>query len=223
MTILKAITTGNGLAHAHRVVKSEIIGDTLQTHVHMYPSAETAAANENLLWQEYPALPLSALDVSDPWGSIERALIEQAGGLLYGGTFVADAQAGDLETARARKWAEIKGERDRRDADGVEVPGIGRFDSDAESRSRVMGAALAARISVAAGHDYGFRWTLADGSTAELDAAGVIGAAFALVNHLDDTHQRASALREQIQSAADIDAVAAIHWGSTPDGAAPQL
>ena len=93
MTILKSIHTGNGLTLAHRVIKAEIIGATLQLQVHMYPSTEDAQADANLRWQEYPAVPRATLDIADATGSMERALAAQAEGLFAGATVVADALA----------------------------------------------------------------------------------------------------------------------------------
>lgn len=212
MTVLKAINTNNGMAGAHRVVKAEIQDQGLQLQVHMYLTAEDAANNQNLRWQEYPVLPLAALDVQDPWGSLERGLVEQVGGLLEGGTFVADVAADDLGTARAVKWAEIKAIRDQLECGGFDLAGVGRFDSDAESRARIVGASMAAKIARDAGQPYAINWTLADNTTVELDADAVINVGFALLAHVDGIHQRSRALYAQIQSAEDAQAVAAINW-----------
>lgn len=103
MTVLKVVNTNNGMAGAHRVVKAEIADGKLQLQVHMYLTAEDAANNQNLRWQEYPVLPLAALDVQDPWGSLERGLVAQVDGVLEGGTFVADVAADDIGTAKAVK------------------------------------------------------------------------------------------------------------------------
>lgn len=220
MTILKAITTNNGMAGAHRVVKAEILDRGLQLQVHMYLTAEDAENNQNLRWQEYPVLPLASLDVQDPWGSLERGLVEQVGGLLEGGTFVADVAAGDLGTAKAVKWAEIKAIRDQMECGGFELADVGRFDSDAESRARIVGASMAAKIARDAGQPYGINWTMADNTTVELDADAVINVGFALLAHVDGIHQRSRALYVLIQAAEDAQAVASIGWaepGTTPE------
>ena len=212
MTILKSIHTGNGLTLAHRVIKAEILGATLQLQVHMYPTAEDAQADSNLRWQEYPAVPLATLDIADATGSMERALAAQAEGLFAGATVVADALADDLETAKARKWAEIKGERDRLETAGFDMPSVGRFDSDPESRNRIVGAVMAAKIAQDAGQAYSIDWTLANNTTAELDATAMIAVGFTLLAHIDATHQRSRVLYSQIQAAESVEAVAAITW-----------
>ena len=151
MTVLKVVNTNNGMAGAHRVVKAEIADGKLQLQVHMYLTAEDAANNQNLRWQEYPVLPLAALDVQDPWGSLERGLVAQVDGVLEGGTFVADVAADDLGTAKAVKWAEIKAIRDQLECGGFDLAGVGRFDSDEESRNKIIDASLAAKIARDAG------------------------------------------------------------------------
>lgn len=212
MTILKTLSTGNGMAHAHKVVKAEILGDLLQLQVNLYSSAEDAEHDRNLRWQECPELPLVVLDTRDPWGSIERALVEQAGGLLAGGTVVSSAAGDDLENAQGRKWSEIKAERDALESGGFDLAGVGRFDSAAEGRARIVAATMAAKIARDAGQAYAIRWTLADNTTVELDADGVIDVSFALLAHTDGIHQRSRTLYAAIQGAETADAVAKIHW-----------
>ena len=216
MPILKPIPTPNGITAAHRVMKTELTGTALRLQVHMYPSLDKAE-DAHLLWQEYPELPLAALDVQDPVGSLERALAAQPDGLFAGATYVADAAVDDIETARARKWADIKAERDRLECGGFDMPGIGRFDSDADSRARIVGAVTAAKIAQDAGQPYTIAWTLADNSTADLDAAGIIAVGFALLAHIDAIHQRSRALREQIDAAQDSQVISAICWDAQPE------
>ena len=216
MPILKPIPTPNGITAAHRIVKTELTGTTLRLQVHMYPSLDQAE-DAHLLWQEYPELPLAALDVQDSVGSLERALAAQPDGLFAGATYVADAAVDDIETARARKWAEIKSARDAQECGGFDMPGIGRFDSDADSRARIVGAVTAAKIAQDAGQPYSITWTLADNSTADLDAAGIIAVGFALLAHIDAIHQRSRALREQIDAAQDSQVISAICWDAQPE------
>ncbi|WP_370681025.1 DUF4376 domain-containing protein [Comamonas sp. GB3 AK4-5] len=211
MSILKIIPTPNGLTAAHRVVKSELFGTTLRLQVHMYPSADKSE-DAHLLWQEYPELPLSVLDMQEPTDSLERALVARAGGVFAGGTVVSAAAGDDLENSQARKWTEIKAECDALESGGFDLAGVGRFDSDAESRARIVGAAMAAKIARDAGQAYAIRWTLADNTTVELDADGAIDVGFALLAHTDGIHQRSRVLYAAIQGAETADAVAAIRW-----------
>lgn len=211
MPILKPIPTPNGITAAHRIVKTELTGTTLRLQVHMYPSLDKAE-DAHLLWQEYPELPLAALDVQDPIGSLERALAAQPDGLFAGATYVADAAVDDIETARACKWAEIKGERDRLENGGFDVPGVGRFDSDADSRARIVGAVTAAKIAKDEGQPFSVEWTLADNTTVMLNAEQVISVGFAMLTHITSTHEKGRVLRAQIDAAEDVDSLNAITW-----------
>ena len=211
MPILKPIPTPNGITAAHRIVKTELTGTTLRLQVHMYPSLDQAE-DAHLLWQEYPELPLAALDVQDPVGSLERALAAQPDGLFAGATYVADAAVDDIETARARKWADIKAERDRLECGGFDMPGIGRFDSDADSRARIVGAVTAAKIAKDASQPFSVEWTLADNTAVMLDADQVISVGFAMLTHTTSTHEKGRNLRSAIVAAEDAESLDAITW-----------
>ena len=211
MPILKPIPTPNGITAAHRIVKTELTGTTLRLQVHMYPSLDKAE-DAHLLWQEYPELPLAALDVQGPVGSLERALAAQPDGLFAGATYVADAAVDDIETARARKWADIKAERDRLECGGFDMPGIGRFDSDADSRARILGAVTAAKIAQDAGQPFNVEWTLADNTAVMLDADQVISVGFAMLTHTTSTHEKGRNLRSAIVAAEDAESLDAITW-----------
>ena len=211
MPILKPIPTPNGITAAHRIVKSELTGTTLRLQAHMYPSLEQST-DAHLLWQEYPELPLAALDVQDPIGSLERALAAQPDGLFAGATYVADAAVDDIETARACKWADIKAERDRLECGGFDMPGIGRFDSDADSRARIVGAVTAAKIAQDASQPFNVEWTLADNTTVMLDADQVISVGFAMLTHSTSTHEKGRNLRSAIVAAEDAESLDAITW-----------
>ena len=211
MPILKPIPTPNGITAAHRIVKSELTGTTLRLQVHMYPSLDKAE-DAYLLWQEYLELPLAALDVQDPVGSLERALAAQPDGLFADATYVADAAVDDIETARARKWADIKAERDRLECGGFDMPGIGRFDSDADSRARIVGAVTAAKIAKDASQPFNVEWTLADNTAVMLDADQVISVGFAMLTHTTSTHEKGRNLRSAIVAAEDAESLDAITW-----------
>lgn len=211
MPLLKPIPTPNGVTAAHHIVKTELTGTNLRLHVHMYPSLEQST-DAHLLWQEYPELPLAALDVQDPVGSLERALAAQPEGLFAGATYVADAAVDDIETARARKWADIKAVRDRLENGGFDMPDVGRFDSDADSRARIVGAVTAAKIAQDAGQPFSVEWTLADNTTVMLNAEQVISVGFAMLTHITSTHEKGRVLRAQIDAAEDVDSLNAITW-----------
>jgi len=229
MPIIKTISTGNGIAGAARVelakLQRHIPGTDLsapaglEVQVHLYPTLADARAGTNLLWQLYPVLPVTAYDPADPFGSLERALID-AQGDFFGGTFAPEEVVTTLDTAKAVKWAEIKAIRDQLECGGFDLGGVGRFDSDEESRNKIIGASLAAKIARDAGQPYAIAWTLADNKVARLDADEIIGAGFAMLAHLNEIHQRSRALYVEIQAAEDAETVVSIAW--TASAAAPE-
>lgn len=221
MPISKNFMTGNGLSTFHRVAKATLKLEGLELEVRSYPD-ESKGVDAFLLWQEYPKLPITALDVNDPYGSLERALTVTEGNPFFGGTYLPEKVEGDLESLKARKWAEIKSARGAQEAAGFTVEGVGTFDSDADSRARIVGAVTAAKIAQDAGQPYTIAWTLADNSTADLDAAGIIAVGSALLAHIDAIHQRSRALREQIDAAQTLQAIAAVHWDAPTQAEAPR-
>ncbi|MDR2297837.1 MAG: DUF4376 domain-containing protein [Comamonas sp.] len=230
MPIIKTISTGNGIAGAARVelakLQRHIPGTDLsapaglEVQVHLYPTLADAHAGTNLQWQLYPALPVTAYDAADPFGSIERALIE-APGDFFGGAYAPDEVASTLDTAKACKWADMKATRDQLESGGFDLPGVGRFDSDEESRNKIIGASLAAKIARDAEQPYVIAWTLADNTVVQLDADGIIDAGFAMLAHLNAIHQRSRALYAQIQAAETLEAIAAIVWAQPTEPEQP--
>ncbi|MFD2756396.1 DUF4376 domain-containing protein [Comamonas terrae] len=222
MPIIKTISTGNGITGAARIELAKLLRHIpgtdlsapagLEVQVNLYPTLADARAGTGLLWQLYPTLPVSAYDPADPFGSLERALIDTQGGDFFGGSYAPEEVVTTLDMAKASKWAEIKAIRDQLECGGFNLAGVGRFDSDAESRARIVGAAMAGKIARDAGQPYAIHWTLADNTTVELDADGIINVGFALLAHVDGIHQRSRALYAQIQAAETPEAVAVISW-----------
>ena len=211
MPISKNFMTGNGLSTFHRVAKATLKLDGLELEVRSYPD-ESKGVDAFLLWQEYPKLPVTALDVNDPYGSLEKALTETEGSPFFGGTYLPEKVEGDLESLKARKWAEIKAARDMQESAGFTVEGIGTFDSDSESRNRITGTAIAAKIAKDAGQPFSVEWTLADNTAVMLDADQVISVGFAMLTHITSTHEKGRNLRSAIVAAEDAESLDAITW-----------
>ena len=103
-------------------------------------------------------------------------------------------------------------ERDRLENGGFDMPGIGRFDSDADSRARIVGAVTAAKIAKDASQPFNVEWTLADNTTVMLDADQVISVGFAMLTHSTSTHEKGRNLRSAIVAAEDAESLDAITW-----------
>lgn len=92
---------------------------------------------------------------------------------------------------------------------GAPTP-FGVVDSDEQARSNVSGAALGALIAKSAGAPYSATWTMLDNSTVTLDADGMIGLGLSVLTHVNACHERARALRTEIEAAADMAELLAI-------------
>ena len=210
MPIVKTLSTPNGLTTFHKFVKATFNGENFSMEVRSYPS-EDKSTDANLLWQEYPNVPASLFDPLQPTASLEKAVTQLENSPFCGGTYVPE-KAVDLQTAKDRKWAEIKLYRDAAESAGFDVEGIGRFDSDSDSRARIIGATSAAKIATDQNAPITFTWTLADNSVKELSSEEMIKVGFVLLQHLDSVHQKGRQIREAIDSAESVDVVVAIVW-----------
>lgn len=114
-----------------------------------------------------------------------------------------------LNDLRAAAWARIKRARSAALAAGVDVPGLGRFDSDDESTSK-MTAVLAGIAYMPA--DWSVTWTKFDNSAVELDKASFPLVAGAVLAHGDTVHQTGRVLRAAIEAAPTAESIAAVVW-----------
>lgn len=105
-----------------------------------------------------------------------------------------------LAELRADKWAEVKKRRDAAEY-GEFTWGGSRFNADAESRNRIMGAVQLAQLALAAGSPFSITWTLADNSTRDLSAEEMMQVGTALGQRVGAAHARAAALRVLVNAA----------------------
>ncbi|QFZ84632.1 DUF4376 domain-containing protein [Variovorax paradoxus] len=204
MAFLSTKQHPNGsVSQAHKVASLEIKdGAAIATVNSFATEAAMNAAPALIVWQDrYPVPITAALDV-------ETFLIGQEG--PFAGGF-AVTEGTSLEAARERRWAEIKQERDKKEASGF--PYLGAvFDSDPRSVQRIVGAVLAAQAAVAAGETFEIEWTVADNSVLPLDASDVMGMPVALAMYADQLHTISRGLRADIEAAATVEEVEAVTW-----------
>lgn len=115
-----------------------------------------------------------------------------------------------LDDLKAAIWERAKQLRDAAIDAGVDVIGIGRFDSDPPSRVNINGAVTMALLAQMNSQPFAMTWKLQDNSLAELDAAQMIGVGAAVGQHVAACHAHAQTLGLAIQAAADHAALAAI-------------
>lgn len=86
------------------------------------------------------------------------------------------------------------------------------FDSEDKAIQRLQGAAQAAAYAKQLGKDFSVEWTCADNSTILLDADMMIEVPIIMTQTADYLHQKARALKKQIESAESIEAIESIVW-----------
>lgn len=116
-----------------------------------------------------------------------------------------------MDELRAARWEEIKAQRDAAEWGGFDTP-FGRFDSDPNSQTKIIGAAQLASIALAQGTPFSIEWTLQDNTSVSLDAAQMIAVGAALSNHANAVHQRGRQLRAQIEAAVTLADLESITW-----------
>lgn len=115
-----------------------------------------------------------------------------------------------LDETKADCWFRVKNRRAAAIAGGVDVVGIGVVQSDETSKLKISGAVQMAMIAQSAGSPFSVVWTLADNSTATLNAGQMIGMGLAVGQHEYACHSNARNFRALIEAAASIAEIEAI-------------
>lgn len=115
-----------------------------------------------------------------------------------------------VEELRVKLWSRAKVIRDQHIDGGVPVAGIGTFDSDLVSRTNISGSVTGAIIAQSASLPFSVSWKLADNSIVVLDAAQMIAAGMAVMQHVAACHANAQAMGLAIIAAEDAEALGLI-------------
>lgn len=99
------------------------------------------------------------------------------------------------------RWQDVKRLRDQHIDGGCDVPGIGRFDTDAMSRANINGAVTGASMAKYAGGAFAINWKLADNGIIQLDADQMILIGETVLVHVSTCHARSQALGLVIEAA----------------------
>lgn len=157
----------------------------------------------------FPLVPVGLLQVSAPLQSLEQALVQVSGSPWLGGSLVAAAT--DLETARARRWALIKAERELAEFGPLTWDGS-TFDANPQAQARIQGAAQLAALALQAGTPLQQDWTLADNTVRTLSAQQLLDLGRALGEQIGAAHATARGLRAAIEAAQTVDEISAVVW-----------
>ena len=110
-----------------------------------------------------------------------------------------------------KTWERIKAAREAAESSGFLYNGV-LFDSDPVSIQRISGAVSLAMLAQAAGQPFSQTWTVADNTTMELDAAGMLAVGVALGTHISVIFEKARDKRAAIATATTADELDAITW-----------
>lgn len=198
MSIIRNLTMSNGAtATYHRVQRIEITAAGLVVTVGTWPSPEQQQLiGDHAIWQtQYTPADgeLATLSVAGA-----EAWCAGPTGPLAGGTVVDDTQQ-PLEVRRARQWASIKAERERREGSGIVWDGSA-FQTDAVSRARIAAAVQEAQLASAATQPFERAWVLADNTVRVMSAEDMLALGAALGACTDQLCATAQALRVQIDA-----------------------
>ncbi|MCE7797855.1 DUF4376 domain-containing protein [Sphingobium sufflavum] len=115
-----------------------------------------------------------------------------------------------LAQQKVDMWLSVQLKRATVIDSGIDVPGIGVFDSDQEARDNVSGAAAGATAALLLDLSFATTWTLKDNSRVPLTAQQIITVHLTGLAFIDAAHGRASDLRASIDAATtqtELDAV----------------
>lgn len=138
-------------------------------------------------------------------GMTEQDVEQAYNGLWY---LVGYAPTQPLDKLKTLKRAEINRARDEAEQGGFEYMGK-VFDSDQVSCIRISSAAQAMQY---APDDATITWTTQDNSTIDLNKAQLMGLVVALAQHSNECHQKATALKAQIDACETKEELDKIVW-----------
>tara|TARA_B100001105_G_scaffold253662_1_gene247666 strand:- start:177 stop:806 length:630 start_codon:yes stop_codon:yes gene_type:complete len=193
MPIFKTLTTPNGIAVSfHKPGTGEINFAAGVVVVRMLSwvdqATHDAAPGTGQVWSWAISVPI------DQAADVEAAML--VSGPFAGGSRVSDT-SGSLEARRARRWAELKQQREVREYGGFVWDGSA-FDSDPESRARIMGAVQLAVLAAAEGQPFERTWVLADDTTRVLSGDDMVAVGLALGLHVGRLFDQGVQVRAQL-------------------------
>lgn len=191
----------------HRVERLEVSSDgtMLGVFLNSWPNEEARLQGHR------PAGPAFVNGIIPPGLRAAVDQVVQGSDLLSNAVPTADAGM-TLDLARKKKRADIKAKRQEEEEGGFAVPGVGVFDSDPASQTKIIGASVAAQKALHEGSTFSRTWTTADDGSVLLDAEQMLAVGMALMDHVDAVHQTARTLRVLIDQAETMEQLGAVDW-----------
>lgn len=210
MPLLKSVVTPGSVQLSYHVaarIEGALNQPTLAVHVQSWPSenARYDAVAFSHVW--YVPVPIALL--AGPLNTaVEQVLATHS---IDGNPFVGASvvpERGNLEAAKALKWAMIKQTRDMLAQTPIAYAGS-VFDADERSVSNVRGALQGLTLSQSTEP---IIWTLADNSTRSLSLQDLQGLALEIFSRTDQLYSTARTLRAAVDAAQSVDDVMAVAW-----------
>lgn len=123
-------------------------------------------------------------------------------------TVIPEIPLGQIKLAKRH---EINSARDNEELQPFEYLGK-RFDADEKAMKRLTLATQAAAAAIMAGQTFVITWTCADNSTIDLDQAQMLGVLEAMMRRGVALHEKARALKAEVDSARTPEEVGAVVW-----------
>lgn len=136
------------------------------------------------------------------WCNNNNATIEDKGDYYV----IVEIPAPSLDEVKANKIAELKGIRDAKEVEDIQVNGY-LFDYDEKARERINAAIIA--LDVTGGT---IMWTLADNTDTEVSANTLRYVIAMVAQRSNELHVKYRNLKERVESATTKEQVEAIVW-----------
>lgn len=143
-------------------------------------------------------------EVKPVYDSYYQHIVEQADG-----TYLVEDLP--LNNVKARKKDEINIIRDNKETEGF-LHGGAPFDSNQRSADRIQIATIAANSSLLNQMAFSIEWTDASNDEHALDAQGMLGLTQSFAEHGKALHERAKALKAQVDACETGAEVKAVEW-----------
>jgi hypothetical protein len=186
----------------HKVQKFEVHADGTHAVVNSYPRDTL----DMIGWQDTYTIP--APIVINSLADVEEVLTTNITSPFQGASVVPD-EVETLETAKARKWAEVKSFRVTKMQLPCTTPS-GVVDADSASVTNIQGAAQGAALAKMAASPLSMDWRMHDNTLVTMDADAVIAMALAVMAQVQGCYARSWALETEIEAADTIEAVQAV-------------
>lgn len=113
-----------------------------------------------------------------------------------------------VEQARAARWGRFKIANDAALAGGADVPGIGRVDTDADSRAAIDWHFT---TSLADPDGFSVEWTLADNTRVTVDAEGMKAIKLAVDQHAREVRAARDDFRDRLNASQTTLGISRVH------------